>query len=165
MSGKRRKAPPAKRPWVPLQPATASPRPPEQIAALREQAVQMGIDPDHIEREATREVEVWMNDRYTVIVERRPNGSVDHLSIRRNDRKADIPWRHMQRMKNELAGAETEAFELYPAESRLMDTANQYWLWCLPPGQRLPLGFNLGRQVDGPESAAAVGARQARLDE
>ena len=43
-------------------------------------------------------------------------------------------------MQNELVGDECEAIELYPAESRLVDTANQYWLWCFP--YRIPLGFS-----------------------
>jgi hypothetical protein len=33
-----------------------------------------------------------------------------------------------------------EAVELYPAESRRVDSANQYHVWAFP-GQRLPFGF------------------------
>jgi hypothetical protein len=36
--------------------------------------------------------------------------------------------------------------ELHPAESRLMDTSNQYHLWALPPGHRFPWGYT-GRSV------------------
>jgi hypothetical protein len=59
----------------------------------------------------------------------------------------------MQRIKNELSGTATEAVELYPAESRLADTANQYHLWCVEPGVHFPFGFNDGRLTnDTPES-------------
>ena len=53
-----------------------------------------------------------------------------HLSIRNADRSARHDWRDFQRIKNQLAGPEWEAVEIYPAESRLVDAANQYHLWC-----------------------------------
>jgi hypothetical protein len=53
-------------------------------------------------------------------------------------------WRDLQRIKNELVGPECEAVELYPAESRLVDTANQYHLWAdADPTYRFGLGFNM----------------------
>lgn len=81
-----------------------------------------------------------------------------HLSIRRNDRDAIHDWRHLQRIKNELLGAEWEGVELYPAESRKVDAANQFHLWCWP--FRLPFGFQERDVSDDVERAAAVGARQ-----
>lgn len=67
-----------------------------------------------------------------------------HLSIKRRDRKPVGPERflHFQRIKNDLVGPEHEAVELYPAESRLVDCAHQYHLWCSPiAGWRFPFGF------------------------
>jgi hypothetical protein len=65
-----------------------------------------------------------------------------HLDIRRLDGGACKNWRHFQRIKNELVGPEFEAMELFPAESRLVDTANQYHLWVhADPGFRFPLGY------------------------
>jgi len=90
--------------------------------------------------------ELWKNNRYTVQATRREDGSVIELSIRRNDRRAARDWREFQRIKNEIAGRDVEAVELFPAEDRLMDTANQYFLWCLPPGEKFPMGFH-GRNV------------------
>jgi hypothetical protein len=90
--------------------------------------------------------EVWRNDEYVVTVRRRDDGTVGSLSIRRADRRGARDWRDFQRIKNEIAGDEAEAVELYPAKSRTVDSANQYWLWCFPPGMRLPLGMD-GRQV------------------
>lgn len=109
--------------------------------------------------------EMWRNDRYIVVVDRREDGSVQELSIRRADRKAVHDWRDFQRIKSEVAGAEVEAFEMYPAESRLMDTANQYMLYVLPPGERIPAGFVGGRNVQDKDAAAAFGAVQRALPE
>jgi hypothetical protein len=43
-------------------------------------------------------------------------------------------------IKNQLTGPETEAFELYPAESRLLDPSNYYILWCFPGLHRIKVG-------------------------
>jgi hypothetical protein len=87
------------------------------------------------------------------------------LSIKRHDRRPIHDWRHLQRIKNALVGEQHEAVELYPAESRLVDTANQYHLWVLAdPNKRFPMGWDQ-RLVEGPESAARVGAAQRPFDE
>ena len=71
-----------------------------------------------------------------------------HVSIRRRDRRSVTSWRDFQDIKNQLCGPEREAVEMYPAESRLVDGANQYHLWVAPEGNRFPFGFDEGRQVD-----------------
>lgn len=81
-----------------------------------------------------------------------------HLSMRTVENDARHDWREMQRVKNELAGPDWEAVELYPAESRVVDQANQYHLWCF--AFRLPFGFDEGEKRATPEEAAAVGATQ-----
>lgn len=142
--------------WQPMQRARMVT--PEHV---REMAESSQVVADHIKMSQ----EMWVNDRYTVIVYRRESdGSVECLSIRRNDRGAVRDWRHMQKIKTELAGAGTEAFQMFPAESRVVDTANQTWLWCLPPGVRMPVGFH-ERVIEGPEAAAKVGARQREFEE
>jgi hypothetical protein len=71
-----------------------------------------------------------------------------HLSIKRRDKKPIHDWRHMQRIKNEILGPEYEAIELYPKESRLVDSANQYHLWVFFDEKfTLNVGFNDGRFV------------------
>jgi hypothetical protein len=85
-----------------------------------------------------------------------------HLSIRNLRREAVRDWRDLQRIKNEIAGPEREAVEIYPAESRLVDSSNQYHLWVLPEGERVPIGYE-ERLVASPEEAAEHGARQRRL--
>jgi hypothetical protein len=110
-------------------------------------------------------VEIWMNDRYVVSVDRRDDGSVLALSIRRQDRAYPRDWRHFQSIKNDIAGPEIEAVELYPAESRLMDTANQFWLWCLPSDTRFPIGFSDGRIIADAVTADEIGGVQRDFDE
>ena len=57
-----------------------------------------------------------------------------HLSIKNYERTTDVPWQHKQWIKNDIMGEEFEAVELFPAESRVVNTANQYHLWCFPKG-------------------------------
>ncbi len=102
--------------------------------------------------------EVWMNDLYQVSVMRGENKTV-HLSIKRIDKEPIHDWRDLQEIKNQLMGKECEALELYPAESRRVDTANQYHLWGKSdPTWRIAVGFNEGRLMYGETGAA--GAKQ-----
>ncbi len=133
------------RPWIPLQPGRL-------VAAESKDQSALGAD-------AT----VWTNDRYTVIV--RPVDGQDGwlwLSVHRNDRRPVRDWRDLQRIKTEIAGPEREAVELYPAESRLVDTANQYHLWVAPDGVRFPFGYTERLLVDA-DQARAAGARQRQI--
>lgn len=76
---------------------------------------------------------VYGNSRYTVIVryeESEADGVTGvHLSIHDHMRTARHDWRDFQRIKNELLGHDWELIEVYPAESRLVDTSNEYHLW------------------------------------
>jgi hypothetical protein len=137
------------RPWRPMQPATVR-TPPETLAAAQADPAVAAV--------VAEVTEIWCNDRYVVIVQRfEDSGDVMSLSIRRDDRKAAHDWRDFQRIKNEIAGPEVEAFELYPAQSRVVDTANQYWIWCMPKGTALPVGFPEGviSSEDDPRFPAA----------
>jgi hypothetical protein len=93
----------------------------------------------------------WANSHYLVYV--RPVRSEDpdvpdgvHLSIRTVENDTRHDWREFQRIKNELCGPEWEAVELYPADSRAIDTSNHYHLFAFP--FRLPFGFET-RYVQG----------------
>lgn len=70
-----------------------------------------------------------------------------HLSIKRHDKEPMNDWREMQRIKTAICGAEAEAVQLYPAESRVVDTANQYHLYVLI-GAPFPFGFATGARTD-----------------
>lgn len=124
-------------------------------------------------REATREqviadleaearlVSYFVNDIYQVA--RRDCGGMFHLNIRRRDGKPIFrDWRHFQRIKNELVGEECEGVELYPAESRLNDTANKYHLWVVKDRTyRFPFGMQ-ERDVQE-ESGTRAGFKQRRF--
>jgi hypothetical protein len=87
-------------------------------------------------------------------------GDVAWLSIKRRDREVIRDWRDLQAIKNAIVGPEHEGFELYPAESRLVDTANQFHLFVFMDRRvRMPVGF-VDREVTGTAEAMAVGARQ-----
>lgn len=111
-----------------------------------------------IQIEKSTEGRVYKNDIYTVLVKDVPSeknyGAPDMiwLSIKRNDREAIHDWRDMQTIKNMLVGPENEGVELYPAESRLVDTANQYHIFVIKdPKTKFPFGFHEGRFVDDSE--------------
>lgn len=104
----------------------------------------------------------WMNGQYVVIEKTFPNG-MTHLSIRRQDRKACRDWRDFQAIKNQLCGPEREGIELYPAESRVVDTANQFHIWVMAPGVTLPVGWRV-RSVHGPKDMPVPGAVQREFE-
>jgi len=86
-----------------------------------------------------------------------------HLSISNRDLSALLDWRHLQEIKNDLVGEENEAVQLFPAESRLVDQANQFHLWALKdPTINFPFGFQ-ERLVEGRKTAAEGGAVQRAL--
>jgi len=85
-----------------------------------------------------------------------------YLSFRTVENDARHDWREFQRIKNELAGPDWWAVEIYPAETDLHDSANQWHLWCWPerPQVYLPTlnvrgDFGMaGRLVMSPEELA-----------
>lgn len=85
------------------------------------------------------------NSMYTVQVFTKHSewGPVKHLMVRRNDEGQIRSWSDMQRIKNEIVGADRIAVEVFPAESELVDQANIYHLWVLPEGFNLPFGLHL----------------------
>lgn len=95
--------------------------------------------------EAKKHDKLYANDEYQVIVREIEGGPppLIHLSIRRLDREPIHDWRDLQTIKNMLTDPEFEAVELYPAESRLVDTANQFHLFVFADRTfRMPFGFN-----------------------
>jgi len=92
--------------------------------------------------------ETWVNSTYMVTLTRDvPVGQgwtskMIRLTIKRRDKKPIHDWRDMQRIKNELVGAEHEAMEMFPAEERLVDTSNVFFLFVFAdPKVRWPFGF------------------------
>ena len=159
---------PASSPLEAFRPATLPPEVLDARAMAARHGLSEAMAAAQIER--LRGQAIYMNDRYQVNVEivRAPFGEgtsdVAWLSIKRRDRAPVHDWRELQQIKNMIVGEAHEGFELYPAESRLVDTANQYHLWVfMDPGVRLPVGYR-NREVLGAADAAAVGAGQRDFD-
>ena len=113
--------------------------------------------------EAKAEQEMYQNSRYTVLVFRDEVNepgcpAMIHLSIRRNDRARprEERWRDFQRIKSELVGPDNEGAELYPAEDRVADCADQFHIFVLAdPELRFPFGFKQGMRA-GPQPGGAA---------
>ena len=96
---------------------------------------------------------MYINEIYVVFVYRGADadkmvnvaelkGKCTHISMKRKDKRPMNNWQDMQTIKNRLVGTEIDAIQIFPAESRLMNTANQYHLFCFPPEVRLPVGWD-----------------------
>lgn len=139
---------------TPFQQATFC-EPPEQLIKdllnLPETRSALGIDRPPTRSEVLELIDstlperVFKNDLYQVAVN--PTEGLGwpmvHLSIKRIDRQPIHDWRHLQQIKNEILGPDWEGLELYPAESRKLDAANQFhisiWIqnrWCDGPVRR-----------------------------
>jgi len=116
--------------------------------------------------------ETYSNDLYFVQINREcdhgfgkeqlPDGMFE-LTIRRKDREHGMDWRHVQLIKNQIVGDENEMVELFPAESRLRDSANQYWYYGFNnPKVRFPFGM-FGRFVE--DKGVGIGnSKQRKFD-
>jgi len=107
---------------------------------------------------------IYVNDLYQVNVDYDSyrHQRLTHLSIKRLDKQPVRDWRHMQQIKSEIMGPEREGFELYPAESRVVDGANQFHLWVTDEGNTIPAGWFHGT---GRTNAKGRGVVQRTLDE
>lgn len=131
--------------WTPFVPAYLSTEQEEKILRLRD----------------TLPESIWQNSQYEVwVYPPRDGTTMIQLSIKRRDKQVIRRWRDLQRIKNEIVGPEREAMEMYPAESRLVDTANQYHLWVLPEGVRWPFGYQDRLVMDGIGKKDGMGSCQ-----
>ena len=128
--------------WKPLKPAV--PLPPSEAlikVAMEHHGCDRAAALQFLDKELAG-TEIWRNDLYQVEVRRYPDVEYVHLNIRRIDGWPGRDWRHFQAIKNQLVGPECEGVELYPAESRLVDTSNKYHLYVsTDPTWRFPVGF------------------------
>lgn len=105
---------------------------------------------------------MYVNSRYQVALWEEFHtelGPYVHLSIKDHDRSTRHDWRDFQRIKNEIVGPEYEAVEVYPAESRLVDTCNQYHLFVFA-AWKVPFGFSDRLVADESPSDYAKNAKQ-----
>ena len=102
--------------------------------------------------------EIYVNDIYQVAVYRNEEadelvhldelkGRCTWLSIKRRDKRPVNNWQDMQTIKNRLVGVDCDAIQIFPAESRMVNMANQYHLIVLPSDASLPFGWGR-RSVD-----------------
>lgn len=104
----------------------------------------------------------FVNDNYMVDV-RMEDGTMDGLvwlSIKRKDKNWMRDWRELQRIKNAICGEEREGCELYPAESRLVDSSNQFHIFVLPKGDYFPFGYKNRFVVEGHKGGWNKGSNQ-----
>lgn len=109
---------------------------------------------------------VFLNDTYQVNVSEvdTPIGRMLWLSVKRRDKNVIHDWRDLQEIKNQLVGPEHEGVELYPAESRKVDTSNQYHLFVFAdPDKRYPFGYWDREVMDGDGEIGKDGTRQRPL--
>lgn len=105
------------------------------------------------------EMQHWYNDTYLVGIWRFTSGwpfgggPWAKLGISCHDGHARHDWREYQQIKNQLCGADWEAVELYPAEARLVDPSNYFYLWAAPS---IPLGLFDGRRILTPANCVAA---------
>lgn len=135
---------------------------------VQETAQHYGIGMDEAAAMLDREEasnDYYINNLYQVQVAMcGPDNAIMHICIRRRDGAADLrDWRHFQQIKNEIAGPEREGFELYPAESRKVDTSNKWHIFVLPEGTRMQgIGWQQ-RDVQYTERKDVPGLRQRAL--
>ena len=79
------------------------------------------------------------NDVFSVLDRTLPNG-VRHLAVTSLS-EVRPTWREMQRIKDEIAGPEATAVEVYPPHDEIVDEANVFHIWVMPG----PLAFSLAR--------------------
>lgn len=151
------------RPLIKLRPGDSVRRP----EVVRETARWYGVSEAEANAMLDRseaDTEVWINDIYQVQVGHcGPNNKVMHLNIRRRDGGMFKDWRHFQQIKNQLAGEEREGFEIYPRESRKVDTSNKWHIFVLPEGQSLDAVGWQQRDVQYDENRNVPGLRQRPL--
>lgn len=77
------------------------------------------------------------------VLERPVRGGVVHLAVSSLSETRPT-WPEMQRIKDELAGTDATAVEVYPPQGEIIDEANMYHIWVLPG----PLWFSLDPSAD-----------------
>jgi len=79
-------------------------------------------------------------NRVFSVLDRPAEAGVRHLAV--SSLSGTRPtWREMQRIKNELAGQDATAIEVYPPQDQLVDEADMFHIWVLRG--RLPFGLHI----------------------
>jgi hypothetical protein len=142
------------RKWKPLKPALIHPT---EIPKILANCAKVGMSKEDAAKvvHQTMATPIFKNDKYQVSVYEIPAvqggwPALIHLSIKRLDKEPIFDWRDMQKIKNNLLGPEHEGVQLFPAESRKVDGANQFHMFCLKDITQFPFGFTDRLIVDEP---------------
>ena len=112
-----------------------------------------------IEREYAHHTRLqkYANDKYVVSVDKKcdhihPNWPEElpcwYISFSMRDGGHLLDWREIQEIKNQVLGPEYECVMLWPKESRVLDTANQFHMYAIGrPGIEFPVGYQTERAV------------------
>jgi hypothetical protein len=91
----------------------------------------------------TNEVRLAHRNAVFSVLVRYVRGGVVHLAVS-SLTQVRPTWPEMQRIKDELAGSDATAVEVYPPQSEIIDEADMYHIWVLPG----PLWFSLDPVAD-----------------
>ena len=151
--------------WTPLVEITQRDFKPTRPEIIKESMDHYGIDEAAARKmleEEHAKCRFFTNNLYQIAVQPYGDGGMLHINIRRRDGSMVKDWRHFQQIKNEIAGEEREAIEIYPAESRKVDTSNKWHLWVMPEGKGINVGWRK-RDVQYEENNDVPGLRQRAL--
>lgn len=99
------------------------------------------------------ECQVCHRNRVFAVLERMDATGVTHLAV--SSLSGVRPtWPEMQRIKDEIAGPEATAIEVYPPLSQVVDEADMFHLWVLRG--KLPFGLHVGYRALGLRSPVKV---------
>lgn len=93
-------------------------------------------------------------NRVFAVLERMDVTGVTHLAI--SSLSGVRPtWREMQRIKDEIAGPDATAIEVYPPQAEVVDEADMFHIWVLRG--KLPFGLHRMPEPSGLRSRVEVG--------
>lgn len=87
-----------------------------------------------------REFTVAHKNRVFSVLDRTDFSGARHLAVTSLS-EVRPTWPEMQRIKDEIAGPEMTAIEVYPPKDEIVDDADMYHIWVIPG----PLPFSLAR--------------------
>ncbi len=86
-------------------------------------------------------INAWLNNIYGV--QEYQGYPWPKIIIGRHDKKTNVTWSELQRIKNEIFGAERMAIQIFPKASELVDVANMYWMFLIPVNEEYRIEGNL----------------------
>lgn len=99
------------------------------------------------------ECQACHRNRVFAVLERLDATGVTHLAV--SSLSGIRPsWPEMQRIKDEIAGREATAIEVYPPKAEVVDEADMFHLWVLRG--KLPFGLHVGYRPAGLRSPVQV---------